>query len=549
MIQLQVITKLLLLKIVFAECLELIVNTAQGQLRGREFKSRNGRKVAAFSGIPFAKPPLGPLRFQDPQPPESWTRIRDAYNFGSVCVHIPFLYPPVKTTKLGNEDCLYLSVYTPTLKPPQLLPVIFYIYGGGFSMGSGEIDKSPEYFMDHDVVIVMPNYRLGPLGFISMEDNIMAGNMGMKDQVMALVWVRKNIANFGGDPDQVTLIGESAGGASAHYHMYSPMSRGLFHKAVSQSGTAVSCWVTVPPGVARSQAIHLAKQLNCSVNSSQMILDCLKTKNAYEMVELYTEYVTGDETDYNMLPIIDTNSSNPFIPFDPQTSEPAPLPWIIGTVSIEGSGQSGDYFRNSSALADLNQNFDEKAPGLLQYKETSLNPDKITKKIREYYFDGQQITLDLFKNISDMFGDRRNSAVPTALKLHKGPHYLYYFDYEVEHSYQEILFGKKVLRGAAHLDDATLIWRYKNPIAIPPSTTSSDLNVSHILLKLIVNFVYSGNPTPDGSDFSWPRWDKQQQNFISFENKGITHNSKFLPERMQFWASLHTNDKFVEPAE
>ncbi|XP_073975369.1 carboxylic ester hydrolase-like isoform X4 [Rhodnius prolixus] len=487
MIQLQVITKLLLLKIVFAECLELIVNTAQGQLRGREFKSRNGRKVAAFSGIPFAKPPLGPLRFQDPQPPESWTRIRDAYNFGSVCVHIPFLYPPVKTTKLGNEDCLYLSVYTPTLKPPQLLPVIFYIYGGGFSMGSGEIDKSPEYFMDHDVVIVMPNYRLGPLG--------------------------------------------------------------LFHKAVSQSGTAVSCWVTVPPGVARSQAIHLAKQLNCSVNSSQMILDCLKTKNAYEMVELYTEYVTGDETDYNMLPIIDTNSSNPFIPFDPQTSEPAPLPWIIGTVSIEGSGQSGDYFRNSSALADLNQNFDEKAPGLLQYKETSLNPDKITKKIREYYFDGQQITLDLFKNISDMFGDRRNSAVPTALKLHKGPHYLYYFDYEVEHSYQEILFGKKVLRGAAHLDDATLIWRYKNPIAIPPSTTSSDLNVSHILLKLIVNFVYSGNPTPDGSDFSWPRWDKQQQNFISFENKGITHNSKFLPERMQFWASLHTNDKFVEPAE
>uniref|UniRef100_T1HHT2 Carboxylic ester hydrolase n=1 Tax=Rhodnius prolixus TaxID=13249 RepID=T1HHT2_RHOPR len=124
-----------------------------------------------------------------------------------------------------------------------------------------------------------------------MEDDIMAGNMGMKDQVKALVWVRKNIANFGGDPDQVTLIGESAGGASAHYHMYSPMSRGLFHKAVSQSGTAVSCWVTVPPGVARSQAIHLAKQLNCSVNSSQMILDCLKTKNAYEMVELYTEYV------------------------------------------------------------------------------------------------------------------------------------------------------------------------------------------------------------------------------------------------------------------
>uniref|UniRef100_T1HHT3 Carboxylesterase type B domain-containing protein n=1 Tax=Rhodnius prolixus TaxID=13249 RepID=T1HHT3_RHOPR len=114
MIQLQVITKLLLLKIVFVECSELIVNTTQGQLRGREFKSRNGRKVAAFSGIPFAKPPLGQLRFQ--------------------------------------------------LKPSKLLPVIFYIPGGGFNFGSGEIDKTPEYFMDYDVVVVMHNYRLGPFG-------------------------------------------------------------------------------------------------------------------------------------------------------------------------------------------------------------------------------------------------------------------------------------------------------------------------------------------------------------------------------------------------
>ncbi|XP_073975537.1 carboxylic ester hydrolase-like [Rhodnius prolixus] len=402
MIQLQVITKLLLFKIIFAEGSELIVNTTQGQLRGREFKSRNGRKVAAFSGIPFAKPPLGQLRFQDPQPPESWAGVRDAYNFGSICVQIPFIYPPVETTKLGNEDCLYLSVYSPALKPSKLLPVIFYISGGGFNFGSGEIDKTPEYFMDYDVVVVMHNYRLGPFGFISMEDDILAGNMGMKDQVMALEWVRKNIANFGGDPEQVTLIGESAGGASVSYHMYSPMSRGLFHRAISQAGTALSCWATIPPGVARSQAIYLAKKFNCSVDSSQMILDCLRTINAYELIESSTQYISGDESSYFLEPIIDTNSTNPFIPFDPQTSEPAPLPWIVGVDSVDGATQTDKFYRNFSALADLNENFEERLPGLLQYKETSLNPDEITKKIKEYYFDDQQITLDLFKNLTDV---------------------------------------------------------------------------------------------------------------------------------------------------
>uniref|UniRef100_T1HHP2 Carboxylic ester hydrolase n=1 Tax=Rhodnius prolixus TaxID=13249 RepID=T1HHP2_RHOPR len=331
---------------------ELIVNTTQGQLRGREFKSRNGRKVAAFSGIPFAKPPLGQLRFQ--------------------------------------------------LKPSKLLPVIFYISGGGFNFGSGEIDKTPEYFMDYDVVVVMHNYRLGPFGFISMEDDILAGNMGMKDQVMALEWVRKNIANFGGDPEQVTLIGESAGGASVSYHMYSPMSRGLFHRAISQAGTALSCWATIPPGVARSQAIYLAKKFNCSVDSSQMILDCLRTINAYELIESSTQYISGDESSYFLEPIIDTNSTNPFIPFDPQTSEPAPLPWIVGVDSVDGATQTDKFYRNFSALADLNENFEERLPGLLQYKETSLNPDEITKKIKEYYFDDQQITLDLFKNLTDV---------------------------------------------------------------------------------------------------------------------------------------------------
>uniref|UniRef100_T1HHP3 Carboxylic ester hydrolase n=1 Tax=Rhodnius prolixus TaxID=13249 RepID=T1HHP3_RHOPR len=493
--QFQIIVKLLLVPIIFTKCNHLIVNTTQGLLRGREFKSRNGRTVAAFSGIQFAKPPLGRLRFQvicdlyilisrkDPQPPEVWSGIKDAYKFGDACVQIPSAFRPVNITRFGSEDCLYLSVYTPNTQPSKLFPVFVYLYGGDFAYGSGEIDKSPEYFMDYDIVMVMPNYRVGPLGFLSLQDDVIAGNMGLKDQVMALVWVRNNIANFGGDPGQVTLIGESAGGVSVHYHMYSPMSRVY---------------------------VYFQKQI----------------------------------VDHLMVPIVDTNSSNPFLPINPLETEPLPIPWIVGTVTFEGFPKSADYIRNESKFNDLDQNFYEELPKILFYENTALHPREITQKLREFYFDGKQITKDVLKNLTDMFSDNRVlSPSIQALKQQKGPQYLYYFNYIGKVNFQKVLTGKMVLKGAAHLDDTIYIWKINNPLKIAAPATCSDLNLSHLLVKLFVNFAYFGNPTPQGSEFTWPRWDNQEQNFVSFDNRGVKLCSKFIPERMKLWDGLRTRDK------
>uniref|UniRef100_T1I1U3 COesterase domain-containing protein n=1 Tax=Rhodnius prolixus TaxID=13249 RepID=T1I1U3_RHOPR len=304
-----VIVKLILL-MHLTQCSELTVNTTYGLLIGREFKSRNGRIVAAFNGIPFAKPPLGELRFQDPQLPEPWSGMREAYNFGNVCVQIVSTNPPISTCKLGNEDCLYLSVYSPSLNPTKLLPVLVYFHGGPFYSGSSEIDESPEFFLDYNIVVVMSNYRLGALGFLTMEDDVMPGNMGLKDQVMALVWVRNNIANFGGDPNQVTVLGDGSGGSSAHYHMYSTMSRGLFHRAISQTGTALSPWANIPPGVARSRAIKMAQLFNCSTVSSKVIWNCLRTKNAFELTEIQMTKFLNNLIPFKILSI----TTNTFVP-------------------------------------------------------------------------------------------------------------------------------------------------------------------------------------------------------------------------------------------
>ncbi|XP_074000286.1 carboxylic ester hydrolase-like [Rhodnius prolixus] len=529
----------------FAKCCQLIVNTTCGTLIGLEFTTANGRIVAAFHSIPFAKPPLGELRFQDPQPSEAWPGVREAYNFGSVCVQIPIVYPPVNTTKMGNEDCLYLSVYSPNLNATNLLPVVVYIHGGDLFSGSGEINKSPEFVLNNDIVLVMPNYRLGVLGFLTLEDDIMPGNMALKDQVMALVWIQNNIANFGGDPNQVTLFGYNAGAVFVHYHMYSPMSRGLFHRAISQSGAALVPWANTPPGVARSRAIKMAQLFNCPTDSSLAIWNCLRTKNAYELTESYRQF-----SEFQVDPIavftaiFDKNAKNPFLPFNPHNAEPAPVLWIVGLDSLAGLIRSAAFVRNPASLPEYDRHFVQALPITLYFDTTASNPTRVAEQVRRFYFDDQPITMSLFRNFTDMFTDAYYLwPIIESLRKHKGPHHLYYFDYLGEHSFQEILAGRRVLTGASIFDTPIYIWHIKNPIEIPPPTSSEDLNILNLDNTLLYNVATFGVPTPPGSPINWPQWDEEQQNYFYIGNSELTIKKKLLPERVQFWSQLNLRDK------
>jgi para-nitrobenzyl esterase len=222
----------------------LIVKTDQGKVQGAMASSP---EVRAFKGIPYAAPPVGDLRWKEPQPAAPWKGVRTATDFGSHCVQTGG-YPDMVFHDPGaSEDCLTLNVWSPVNAKPGKLPVMVWIYGGGYTTGgTSEARQNGEFLARRGVVVVSMNYRLGIFGFFAHPEltaespHHASGNYGLMDQNAVLQWVRRNIATFGGDPANVTIFGESAGSFSVSTQMASPLSKGLIAKAIGESGGSFS---------------------------------------------------------------------------------------------------------------------------------------------------------------------------------------------------------------------------------------------------------------------------------------------------------------------
>jgi len=220
----------------------LTVKTEQGKVHG---KTINDGKVKAFLGLPYAAPPIAGLRWKAPQPPAPWTAERDATRFGARCIQ-GISYADMSFEDSGSsEDCLFLNVFTPSgAKAGGKLPVMFWIHGGGYAAGaSSEPRHHGDFLPLNGVILVTINYRLSVFGFLATpdlarENNGAAGNYGLLDMVAALQWVKANIKNFGGDPGNVTIFGESAGSMAVSTLLASPLAHGLFQKAIGESGAA-----------------------------------------------------------------------------------------------------------------------------------------------------------------------------------------------------------------------------------------------------------------------------------------------------------------------
>lgn len=228
--------------------------------------------LRVFKGVPYAAPPVGELRWKPPEPLSAWAGVRQANAFGAYCMQLP-LFPAQYRSRNMSEDCLFLNVWTPARTAGDKLPVLVYFSGGGFAGGDS---SEPRYdgaaLAARGMVTVTVNYRLGVFGFLTLPEMAResvhgaAGNYGLLDQYAALRWVRQNIAQFGGDPDKVTIGGESAGSIAVGAHMASPLSRGLFARAIGQSGAAfgpLTVW-------SRQDAIAASRRFAGKVNATSL---------------------------------------------------------------------------------------------------------------------------------------------------------------------------------------------------------------------------------------------------------------------------------------
>ncbi|KAL4631395.1 acetylcholinesterase-like [Arapaima gigas] len=274
---------------------DLTVTTRQGHVRGIRLPLPDRGHVIAFLGIPFAEPPTGKKRFRRAEPKKPWSEVINANAYPKACYqYVDTSYPGFPGIEMWNpnremsEDCLYLNVWVPASPRPHNLTVMVWIYGGGFYSGSSSLDVYDGRYLAYTekVIVVSMNYRVGAFGFLALHGSTeAAGNMGLLDQRLALQWVQDNIQFFGGNPKQVTIFGESAGGASVGMHLLSPDSRPLFTRAIMQSGVPNCPWATVSPAEARRRATLLGKLVTCPTGNDTELVDCLRNRSPQELIE------------------------------------------------------------------------------------------------------------------------------------------------------------------------------------------------------------------------------------------------------------------------
>ncbi|XP_011312775.1 venom carboxylesterase-6 [Fopius arisanus] len=529
---------------------ELVVETALGSVEGSYRKSSLGYKYRAFEGIPYGKPPIDDLRFEPPERYGPWEGTLMAKRPRSGCVQFAPETVNLPERVHGDEDCLHLNIYTPSNLPKNqlnLLPVLFWIYGGSFQFGEGSNEGS-SYIMNRNLIFVTFNYRLNILGFMSTGDGVVPGNMGLKDQSLALRWIHENIESFGGDPNGITLGGVSAGGSSTHFHYLSPMSRGLFQGGMSFSGTALDNWAQTEGSGEKARKV--GSLMGCPTENTKEMVDCLKKKPAKKIaaqVGNFQPFMFNPDVPFG--PVVEQSSSSPFLDRTPveiiRSGDAADLPWISTVVSEEGLFPVAEFIEKKEILEELDEKWVEIAPHLLDFNFTVPQDEQasVAETIRHHYFGGNKIDKKSVMSLVYLHGHRSFSPLGARLmaKYNRSPVWVYYYNYRAQISLTD-LFNVTGNYGVCHSDDV-LLFIIKSELA--EITDEPTLKMQKILLDMIKSFMLNGKPSVG---VSWPPVKPAKKNLRYLHISGPEDlrakvTSNFAQEK--FWSSISFDENRI----
>ncbi|KAM5298036.1 liver carboxylesterase 1 [Glossophaga mutica] len=497
-----------------------VVDTVQGKVLGT-YVSLDGfaEPVAVFLGIPFAKPPLGALRFAPPQPAEPWTFVKNTTSYSPMCSQdamagqvISELFTNHKENipLKFSEDCLYLNVYTPAdLTKKSRLPVMVWIHGGGLMIGGASTYGGLALSAQEHVVVVIIQYRLGIWGFFSTGDEHSPGNWGHLDQVAALRWVQENIASFGGNPGSVTIFGESAGGESVSVLVLSPLAKNLFHRAISESGVALCCGLVKADSKAEAQQIAIFA--GCKTTTSAEMVHCLRQKSEDELLEVSLKMkflnlnLPGDSKTRAFLPTVVDGVLLPKTPEEILAQKLFnPVPYIVGFNKQEFSWLLPTLL--GFPVSEVRMDQETATSFLWKLHPMTTFSEELIPLIAEKYLGGTDDPVkkkDLFFNL---MGDIL-FCIPSVItaRHHRdagGPTYMYEFQHRP--SFSSDMKPKTVI--GDHGDELFSV--FGAPI-LKGGASEEELQLSKMVMKFWANFARNGNPNGEGLPH-WPAYDHKE---------------------------------------
>ncbi|KAK7896591.1 hypothetical protein WMY93_021916 [Mugilogobius chulae] len=521
-----------------------VVQTEGGSVQGQNIPVGLFRSVEVFKGIPFAaKPGL----FQKPQPHPGWSGILKATKFASRCLQMSAL----QTNTFGSEDCLYLNIWVPHGSTVSSdLPVMIWLYGGGFlvggSMGPNFLNNylySGQELADRgNVIIVSVAYRVGVLGFLSAGDSSLPGNYGMWDQQAAIAWVHRNIRSFGGDPNNITLFGESAGGASVNYQILTPHNKGLIRRAISQSGVSLCPWAFKNNMNPRDVAVQ---KVGCPTDHT--MADCLKAIDA-ETLTMAAPRVKQGSPDHpgvmNLLltPVVDGD----FLPDHPSKlfHNAAEVDYLLGVNNMDG------HIFTSQDIPSLG------------HKDEDTPVEDLRRLLRAYTKEEGPVALDMtFAEYTSAWGPSPSQETIKKTAVDIGTDYLFLVPIETAvylhattatsgRTFSYLLSEPSMLAGPGkpyddwvgsdHMDDLQFV--FGKPFVTPKAYADKHRALSSYMMAYWTNFARTGDPNEGHSSVpaTWPLLDMSTQQYLNITSD---MNNDSISEKMRLpFVKLWTQD-------